>query len=118
MAGCISASKSLVQADVIRDFIVDAARDHIGNVTISPDALTALVATVEGRLTTMMLGEGRRYLARAAVEQGGAASLNAVPASDWAAAGVNLDEPCGGTAEEKAAAIAAAVTKLGQFQAK
>ena len=36
MAGCISASKSLVQADVIRDFIVDAARDHIGNVTISP----------------------------------------------------------------------------------
>lgn len=37
-------------------FIVDAARDHIGNVTIPPDALTALVATVEGRLTTMMLG--------------------------------------------------------------
>ena len=120
MSGCISASKSLVEADAVRDLIVNVARDRLGNVKISPDALTGLVAMVEGRLTTMMLGEGRRFAARTAADslQCKSAALHSVPASDWVAAGVNLDEPCGANEEEKAEAIFAAVTKLVGFQIK
>ena len=120
MSGCISASKSLVEADAMRDLIVEVARDRLGNVKFSPDALTGLVAMVEGRLTTMMLGEGRRCAARTAADslQGNGVSLDSVPASDWVAAGVNLDESCGATEEEKAGAIFAAVTKLVEFQTK
>lgn len=120
LSGCISAPKSLVEATTIRDLVVGAARDINMHVKISQDALTGLVAMVEGRLTTMMLGEGRRVLSRAAADtlQGDGFSLHSVPEEDWVAAGVNLDEPCGATEAGKAQAIHAAITKLGQFQAK
>jgi hypothetical protein len=125
VAGCVSGTRSIVEVGPVCELVLDAARAVAtpeSDLTISPDALTALCALLEGRLTTMVLCHGRNMAARAAAEATLVAlcgvSLADIPAAGWVAAGVDLDGAVGPTDDDKAVAIAAAVTKLMQFQAR